>query len=186
MEDNSTGNGAECECCTQRTVDIAIDGAELAKQQGTDPKETVDIDIYVTTLNAPAAPGLHVVREMGLVSATYTRAKQKLHTINVKQWVVENALEAESARALAIASLRTKAKQAGANAVLGIKLDLEGDSLGAMSYTLVTASGTAVVLADSSGATDLVPVEAVVIAQDATQCLYAGAYAPVATVMARA
>ena len=186
--------------------------------------QLTDLDIYCSTLSGPIAPNLVVGREYGLISATFTRAKQRRQANSIRQWVTENAREvracaqathshaiyplalrptaklshrcksqhrlhphlhvcnsqAESARALAMANLRAKAKRAGANAILGVKVDIEGDSLGMLSYTLVVATGTAVVLNATAQGIVINPVPG--------QCLYAGVYEPIpdANTMARA
>ena len=103
----------------------------------------------------------------------------------VQQWAAENALETETARAMAIGKLRSKAKAAGANAVLAIAMDCENEQapmgLGGgvnaqVGMTVMIASGTAVLLGgDLSG---LVPPP------DDKHCLYAGVYAQVPIVAA--
>ena len=87
-----------------------------------------------------------------------------------------NAVEAESARALAIGKLRTKAKKAGANAVLGLKVDIESDSYGqgTLGSTLVIAQGTACVVAVEAQPVATL-ADAITFATPG-QCLYTGVY----------
>ena len=67
----------------------------------------------------PRAAGVQIVQEYGLISATFTRIKASA-TFSLAKWASDNAVEAESARAMALGKLRTKAKAAGANAVVDI------------------------------------------------------------------
>lgn len=62
--------------CTQS--DLTVDGEELAAQRSNiDPKETADLDVYVSTLSSPVASGLVVVQELGLITGTFMRAKAR-------------------------------------------------------------------------------------------------------------
>jgi uncharacterized protein YbjQ (UPF0145 family) len=160
-------------CCEAKDDDIAIDATQL---ESNDPREVADIDIYVSTLTSPLSTDLKVVREMGLISTTFVRAKRTLQYKGFENWVIEQSKEAESARALAMASLRTKAKSAGANALFGVKLDIEGEQLdGRSGYTLIVATGTAVVLSNAEQQ-PLTAISCVVVPQSAEQALYVGNY----------
>jgi hypothetical protein len=58
--------------------DITVDGEELAAQRSKiDPMETADLDVYVSTLSSPVASGLVIVQELGLITGTFMRAKQR-------------------------------------------------------------------------------------------------------------
>jgi hypothetical protein len=92
-----------------------------------------------------------------------------------QEWVTTNAIEAESARALAIGKLRSKAKRAGANAVLGLKVDIESDTYaGTLGSTLVIAQGTACVVAVQ--AQPVATLEDAITFASPGQCLYTGVY----------
>lgn len=114
----------------------------------------------------PRAAGVQIVQEYGLISATFTRIKASA-TFSLAKWASDNAVEAESARAMALGKLRTKAKAAGANAVLGVKVDLETEEWGrgGGGMTTMMASGTAVLLAGDMGK--------VVLPADSRHCLCA-------------
>ena len=172
-----------CCCPEAESADVSLDGDAIsAMRKDIDPAEVADLDVYVSSLTAPSFPGVLVVKEFGLVSSTFTRVKKaKAYTgkyeERVQQWAAENALEAETARAMAIGKLRTKAKAAGANAIFGLALDCEneqaergpgGVGIGAVGLTMMIATGTAVQLGgDLSG---------LVLALDDKHCLYAGPY----------
>ena len=115
-------------CCPDTAVDVSLDGDQIsAMRKAVDPAEVADLDVYVSSLDTPRHPGVEVVKEFGLVTATYTRVKKSRaytgsYAERVQQWAAENALETETARAMAIGKLRSKAKAAGANAVLALSL----------------------------------------------------------------
>ena len=180
MQDEDKQPGC-CKCCPPENADVSLDGDALAAmRKAIDPAEVADLDIYVSSLNAPRVPGVEVVKEFGLITATYTRVKkvqsyQGSYEQRVRQWAAENALEAETARALALGSLRSKAKSAGANAILSLAWDCETEEgpggpggLGGVGMTIMIATGTAVLLAGDLSGLALPP--------DDKHCLYAGAY----------
>ena len=138
----------------EQSVDIKVDSD--AHKRKIDPTEIANLDVYVSTLSSAVASGLVVVKEFGLVSGTCARVKGQgglnaQEAADVKKWAIENTHESESAKSMAIAKLRTKAKRAGANAVLGLKVDMESNNWGNRSMTLATATGTACILADMNG-----------------------------------
>ena len=145
----------------EQSVDIKVDSD--AHKRKIDPTEIANLDVYVSTLSSAVASGLVVVKEFGLVSGTCARVKGQgglnaQEAADVKKWAIENTHESESAKSMAIAKLRTKAKQAGANAVLGLQVDMESnewrfgkEGRGLHSMTLATATGTACILADMNG-----------------------------------
>ena len=178
-----------CDCCMPPQLDVSVDGEALAASRtDINPLEFADLDVYVSTLTSLASPNLRVACELGYISATYTRCKQRRLVGGMQsmitQWVAESAMEAESARALAMGKLRSKAKQAGANAILGVKIDIEGDSVGngSLSYTLVVATGTAVIVEPASGSVpegqpvSLNAIGGIVVPESPDQCLYSGVY----------
>ena len=142
-------------------MDIKVDSD--AHKRKIDPTEIANLDVYVSTLSSAVASGLVVVKEFGLVSGTCARVKGQgglnaQEAADVKKWAIENTHESESAKSMAIAKLRTKAKRAGANAVLGLQVDMESnewrfgkEGRGLHSMTLATATGTACILADMNG-----------------------------------
>lgn len=123
------------------SVDITVDDTQLAAARTFQPQELADLEVYCSTLPHPVAPDLRVVKELGFISSTFVRVKWR-SSGNIKSYVTQQAIEAESARSLAIGKLRSKAKNAGANAIFGIKMELETDG----PSTMVVASGTAVVV----------------------------------------
>jgi len=123
------------------SVDISVDDTQLAAARTFEPQELADLEVYCSTLPHPVAPDLRIVKELGFVSSTYVRVKMR-NSGGLKSYITQQAIEAESARSLAIGKLRSKAKNAGANAIFGIKLELETDG----PSTMVIASGTAVVI----------------------------------------
>ena len=142
----------------EQSVDIKVDSD--AHKRKIDPTEIANLDVYVSTLSSAVASGLVVVKEFGLVSGTCARVKGQgglnaQEAADVQKWAIRNTHESESAKSMAIAKLRTKAKQAGANAVLGLQVDMESnewrfgkEGRGLHSMTLATATGTACILAD--------------------------------------
>ena len=63
------------------------------------------------------------------------------------------------AREIALSEMQDEARKLGANAVIGIDLDYENISTGSSgSMLMVSASGTAVVIVNVAGPTNLVPV----------------------------
>ena len=146
---------------SEQSVDIKVDSD--AHKRKIDPTEIANLDVYVSTLSSAVASGLVVVKEFGLVSGTCARVKGQgglnaQEAADVQKWAIRNTHESESAKSMAIAKLRTKAKQAGANAVLGLQVDMESnewrfgkEGRGLHSMTLATATGTACILADMNG-----------------------------------
>ena len=159
----------------EQSVDISIDPDNATEKRTINPAETADLDVYVSTLPSPVASGLVVVKELGLFTGTCVRVKgignlNPGNADDVHKWALENAFESESAKSMAIGKLRTKAKQAGANAVLGLKVDMEADAWPntSRSMTLATATGTACVLADTNA----------LLLPSAGKCMYVGTYQP--------
>lgn len=96
--------------------------------------------------------GLVVVKEFGLVTGSFVKSKCGTFQ-SPQEWVNSNALEAEKARSVAVGNVRKKAKEAGANAVIGLKIDVESTTRGQgseWSMTYVVATGTAVLLSDQT------------------------------------
>mmetsp|Transcript_28463 Transcript_28463/g.66100 ORF Transcript_28463/g.66100 Transcript_28463/m.66100 type:complete len:162 (-) Transcript_28463:202-687(-) len=157
----------------EQSVDISIDPEKTTEKRTVDPTETADLDVYVSTLSSPVASGLVVTKELGLVSGTCVKVKGRgnlnpMKAEDVQKWALENSFESEGAKLMAIGKLRTKAKQAGANAVLGMKVDMESEEWPntSRSMTTATATGTACILADTN---------ALVLASEG-KCLYVSTY----------
>ena len=156
----------------EQSVDIKVDSD--AHKRKIDPTEIANLDVYVSTLSSAVASGLVVVKEFGLVSGTCARVKGQgglnaQEAADVKKWAIENTHESESAKSMAIAKLRTKAKRAGANAVLGLKVDMESNNWGNRSMTLATATGTACTLADMNAIVLLSPENCLYVDAPAAQ-----------------
>jgi uncharacterized protein YbjQ (UPF0145 family) len=134
------------------SVDVSVDPEQAAKGRPKDPVETENLDIYVSTLGSPMVAGLVVVKEFGLVTGSFVKSKCGTFQ-SPQEWVNSNALEAEKARSVAVGNVRKKAKEAGANAVIGLKIDVESTTRGQgseWSMTYVVATGTAVLLSDQT------------------------------------
>ena len=161
----------------EQSVDIKVDSD--AHKRKIDPTEIANLDVYVSTLSKPVASGLVVAKVIGVLTGTCACAKGHVgangqggnpeNAADVQKWAIENTHESESAKSLAIAKLRTKAKRAGANAVLGLKVDMESNNWGNRSMTLATATGTACTLADMNAIVLLSPENCLYVDAPAAQ-----------------
>jgi hypothetical protein len=107
-----------------------------------------------------------------MISAALSRCEQRALGPDWHKWVVQESVEAESARALALVllgMLRQKAKRVDAQ--IGIDNESRGD--GYISMKIVIASGTAVVLARTND-NALGTTEAIIVLATYTgiKCLY--------------
>ena len=99
-----------------------------------------DMDVFVSALSSAPA-GNSIAEDYGLITMVVAKHRITLPGEGIQKLLERDMAEAERARALAIAKLRTKAKSVGANAVLAVKLDAEESKYGA---TFIHVMGNAV------------------------------------------
>ncbi|KAJ3298320.1 hypothetical protein HK104_010896 [Borealophlyctis nickersoniae] len=97
--------------------------------------------ILFSTLPGPALPGFEVKQEFGLVMTTKTRSVTKTG-FSVEKIAKYNEEMAEATRLEAVKELERQALALGANAVFGLKFDIETTG-SAGSWQTCSAYGTA-------------------------------------------
>jgi len=133
-----------CCCCVVEKpsqVITTVDAEKAIQNIKQDEIVFMNLDVFISTLDKCHQEGIHVVSDYGFITAN--NCTRKVFDGNLLTSV---AIASETARSLALANLRLKAKSIGANAVLGLKLDIENDDLGRAKFTNVVAMGTAVKL----------------------------------------
>jgi uncharacterized protein YbjQ (UPF0145 family) len=133
-----------CCCCT-----VPVEVTVTDEGVGLDSSCFERTDIYISTLGDIKMPGATIKRELGCVTATVLKQRGHAGGGGMAGMYAAELAEAEKCRALAISKLRLKAGNAGGNAILGLKLDLES---ALFNSSIVVANGTAVEVDWGAGA----------------------------------
>jgi uncharacterized protein YbjQ (UPF0145 family) len=133
-------------CCLQ--VPKEMERTVTSDQIEMGAETFVDMDVFVSAM--PSAPaGNNIVEDFGLITMVVAKHRFTFQgNVGIQKILERDMAEAERARALALAKLRSKAKSIGANAVLAIKLDAEESKYGA---TFIHVMGNAVRLSVPAG-----------------------------------
>jgi uncharacterized protein YbjQ (UPF0145 family) len=132
-----------CFCCTDNFLVSTTVDPDYHKTN--DESTTKDLDIFMSTTDVIG--DMQVRKNFGMVSSTYAGTKDRnLGMVNWPILVGNIADGVELVRSNALAGLRSKAKMIGANAVIGVRIDVENTDIGIRSISVAVATGTAVLL----------------------------------------
>jgi uncharacterized protein YbjQ (UPF0145 family) len=138
----------DCCCFIPIKVDVLVSTSTDPTFRKPLDKDTLnDLDVFLSTTDVIG--DMQVIKNFGMVSATHTGTKSRQQSYGIPEMIANSAAGAESVRAHAFASLRARAKLIGANAVLGVKIDLESTDHGWHTISVAIATGTAVLLSKS-------------------------------------
>lgn len=135
-----------CFCCTDNV--IVSTGVDPDYRKTNDASTTKDLDIFLSTTDVIG--DMHVKKNFGMVSSTYAGTKDK--NVGFITWpvLVGNIADGvELVRSNSLAGLRSKAKMIGANAVIGVRIDVENTDIGLRTVSVAVATGTAVFLSQT-------------------------------------
>ena len=131
-------------CCTVSTL---VSTTTYEMPNNSNAADTInDLDIFLSTTEVIG--DMQVIKNFGMVSTTYTGTRSRFSqgNYNMATVIANSAAGVESVRSHALASLRARAKLIGANAVIGVRIDLENTEFGGDTISVAIATGTAVLL----------------------------------------